>query len=180
MSYFAQNAGTSSSSKMPSNDVPTDILHFVASLMNREVLFVGLGNPMRSDDYVGVFLIELLEKLKLPPHWNLLKCYRNPENYLGKLLSLKSGIIVFIDSVQGMNEELRIFREEEIKDFSFSTHAFGISTFMKYLKSRKEVNFFLIGIKPENLEVGINLTPEVKRRADLIFKGFEKVCKNTY
>ncbi|OAA30670.1 hypothetical protein AT15_09580 [Kosmotoga arenicorallina S304] len=160
---------------MPSNELSL----FLEYLIDKEALLVGLGNPMRSDDNVGVYLIELLEQLELPPHWNLLKCYRNPENYLGKLLNSKSRIIVFIDSVQGMSEEVRIFCEDEIKDFSFSTHTFGISTFIKYLKSRRQVRFFLIGIKPEKLEVGVELTKKAKGRADFIFRRFEKACKNT-
>ncbi|AKI97579.1 hydrogenase maturation protease [Kosmotoga pacifica] len=158
---------------MLSNRIST----FISTLMDKKVLFVGLGNPLRNDDNVGIFFLELLEELDLPSCWELIKCYRNPENYLCELLSSKSNIIVFIDSIQGTDQDISILSEEEIKDFSFSTHTFGISTIIKYLKSSKDVNFFLIGIKPEKLEVGSGLTQATRRRAIFLFREFERACK---
>jgi len=146
-------------------------------LRKRQVLFVGLGNPLRSDDTAGLLIIDRILEFPLSENWKAVKCYQTPENYLDALSKGKHDVIVFIDTVQGIEENYRIYEKEEIRDFSFSTHSFGLASIIDFLNRKKRFEIYLVGLRPAVLSLGTTLSLEMKRIIETIVKGFERECK---
>ncbi len=67
-------------------------------LVNAEkIVLAGVGNPIRSDDYVGLKLVEDL-KGKLPPKVLLIEAETVPESYLSDIEAFHPSHVLLIDA----------------------------------------------------------------------------------
>lgn len=153
------------------------IEEFLSGLRKRRVLFAGLGNPLRSDDTAGLLIIDRIPEFPLSENWTAVKCYQAPENYLDVLSRGEHDVIVFIDTVQGIEKDYRIYEKEEIRDFSFSTHSFGLASIISFLNRKRRFEIYLVGLKPTVLSLGTTLSPEMERIVETIVRGFERECE---
>jgi len=64
---------------------------------------LGIGNPLRGDDAVGLRIIQNLMG-KVPDDVLLLECEMVPENYLSKIEQFKPTHVLMVDAAQ-LNEE---------------------------------------------------------------------------
>lgn len=149
---------------MPLND-----LYF----LNHETLFAGLGNPLRKDDASGLILLDKLSAELGADRFSFIKCYQNPENYFDQLEKGYENI-VFLDSSKNLKTDWKLMRAEEVDDFSFSTHTFGLSTIITFLRNQCDSNIFLIVIKVYNLSLGKGLNEKVKVTIDSIVGEIKK------
>ncbi|TYB88845.1 MAG: hydrogenase maturation protease [Kosmotoga sp.] len=149
---------------MPLND-----LYF----LNHETLFAGLGNPLRKDDASGLILLDKLSAELDVDRFSFIKCYQNPENYFDQLTKGYENI-VFLDNSKNLKTDWKLMKAEEIDDFSFSTHTFGLSTIITFLRNQCDSNIFLIVIKVYNLSLGKGLNEKVKVTIDSIVGEIEK------
>lgn len=137
-----------------------------------ELYLIGLGNPYRSDDGVGIEFIS-----------NIKKHYKNAftefDNFTEIILNLSNnnekGLVVFIDSsdFQGDAGEIRIANYDEIADFGKHFHKIPLKLYMKLLhKAGKQT--FLIAIQPESIKE-INepeLSKKVNESLNFLIKQF--------
>ena len=65
----------------------------------QKILFIGLGNPIKGDDGVGVHISETLNKFRKRSQVEIITCYNSPANYLGKIVAKDPDFIIFIDSI---------------------------------------------------------------------------------
>ncbi|MFO7882323.1 MAG: hydrogenase maturation protease [Kosmotogaceae bacterium] len=149
---------------MPLNDL---------SFLNHETLFAGLGNPLRKDDASGLVLLDRLSTELSNDRFSFIKCYQNPENYFDQLTRGNENI-VFIDNSKDMEPDWRLMKANEIDDFSFSTHTFGLSTIISFLKNQCDSNIFLIIIKVYNLSLGNGISERVKTTIDSIVREIKR------
>ena len=63
----------------------------------KKVLFVGIGNPLKSDDGAGVYISS---KIKKSDHISSLNVEVSIENYIGKINSLNPDILILIDCME--------------------------------------------------------------------------------
>jgi len=130
-----------------------------------KVLFLGMGNPLKSDDAAGIVLLEKIEespwaKSLKAEFWN---CSVSPENYLGKILKSDFDTVVMIDALHMNKEagEIDLVNPEQITSFSVSTHSLSPKMFMDYLTKEKAVNIQFLGIQPKTTVLKEGLSPEV-------------------
>ena len=172
MNWFAQNADIS----LPSKKLSSEFGAFLKDMKDREVLIAGLGNYFRGDDSAGLILIDRLTGIRLPPGWKLLKCYETPENYLESLTGAGADTPLFIDTVRTIAGELKLFTVDEITDFSFSTHSFGLSSIIEYILKQRDFRIFMIGMKPHDLTIRTGISERMQRTVNFLFWEFEKLC----
>jgi len=120
---------------------------------------VGVGNPIKSDDNIGNLIVDELSKIE---EIEFIKAESNPENFIGKIQKINPGIIFFIDAVvfDGKIGEVRKFDVKDVLEFSVSTHNFSLDVFQNMFPKSKIV---LIGIKPEKVEYGQDLSASLER-----------------
>jgi hydrogenase 3 maturation protease len=94
-----------------------------------------------------------------------------PENYTGKIKEISPELLLIIDAVDfgSYPGDFRIFEINEIKDTTVSTHNFSISLLKKFIKVDE---IYLLGIQPENISFGENLSERVKKSVEKIIKKF--------
>ena len=65
---------------------------------------MGVGHPLRGDDYVGSFILKEIKRSKLPPSFHLYDAEDSVESIVSKLVELKPKLIIFIDACE-LNEK---------------------------------------------------------------------------
>jgi hydrogenase 3 maturation protease len=138
-------------------------LHRLLSQKDRKILFVGIGNILKQDDGVGVYISSRIKPTKriqvLTPEVSI-------ENYIGKINSLHPDILIIIDCVDCGSEPgtYKLLPVNEIHDLTFNTHNISL----KRLSGFFPMPVFILGIQPEKIDFGENISYLVKNVADKI------------
>jgi hydrogenase 3 maturation protease len=144
-------------------------------MSEKKVLFLGIGNKFKGDDGFGIILTEKLNNFK-SKNLFFLQCQEVPENYIGKILELRPDIIVFVDTIYSPDSppgEI-ILLEEFNPSFSISTHAGSLKTIIDFLRLEGlEFKSYLLGVVPEQINMGDEISPQVERAITQIYDNFE-------
>ena len=140
---------------------------------------LGIGNPLRGDDAVGLKIVQNLLG-RLPKNVLLLECGMTPENYLGKVEEFKPSHVLMVDAAQ-INEEAgasRLVPVEEIAGTALSTHTLPLSFLAEIIKQNIKSKVILLGVQPESIEFREGLSPKLqeasRRIADLIAEAVKE------
>jgi hydrogenase 3 maturation protease len=132
-----------------------------------KVVVAGIGNPIRSDDYVGLKIVEGLQG-KVRGEVCLLECETVPESYLLEIEKLRPTHVLLIDAANlGIKPgEARLVDANEVTPFSaVSSHVLPLRIFCEYLKKQTNAKVALLLVEPESLEFGEGLSPKIKMAA---------------
>jgi hydrogenase 3 maturation protease len=137
----------------------------------KKVLIIGIGNRLKGDDGVGSIIAEKLKEKIREENLFVIDAENAPENYTGKIKEISPELLLIIDAVDfnSYPGDFRIFEIDEIKDTTVSTHNFSISLLKKFIKVDE---IYLLGIQPENISFGENLSERVKKSVEKIIKKF--------
>jgi len=129
------------------------------NLVKGKVVFVGVGNELRGDDGVGVYIAKKLKRRKT------VNTGVAPENFIGKIKKMKPERIVIFDALEfgGKPGEVRVVDARKTEGLKISTHSLPLSFFCKLFEG---VEVYLIGIQPKSREFGSFMSEEVVRAAE--------------
>ncbi|MCF8217681.1 MAG: hydrogenase maturation protease [Bacteroidales bacterium] len=141
-------------------------IHNINEIDFENSLFVGMGNRIKSDDGVGIYISKELEKEK---NLNVIIAENSIENYLGKINKQNAHRIIFIDAVDfgerpGYSHFLQV---DELTDTTTNTHNLSLHTISRFIQSPLK---WIIGIQASDVSFGIGLSQQVKKTADKIVK----------
>ena len=134
-----------------------------------KILFVGIGNVLKSDDGVGVYICNRI----IPSNYiSTLIVEVSIENYIGKINKSCTSLLILTDCVDlGKNPGYWDFLPaEELIDFTFNTHNISL----KKISELFNMPVWILGIQPANTSFGENLTAEIKKTADTILHLINK------
>ncbi len=100
-----------------------------------------------------------------------------PENFSGTIKKENPTHILLVDAVE-MEEApgyVRMVEKDEIFNYSISTHSIPISFLIKYLKAGTNATIALIGIQPESMELGEEMSLSVKKSAIVVLNILKDV-----
>jgi hydrogenase 3 maturation protease len=138
----------------------------------KKVVIAGIGNPIRSDDYVGLKIVQDLQG-KVSGNVCLLECETVPESYLLDIEEFKPTHVLLIDAAfLGLNPgEVRLVDSEKISDFpAITTHVLPLRIFCEYVKQATGAKIALLLIEPKSMEFGEGLTAEIQEAAEKVTK----------
>ena len=126
-------------------------------LSNSEKLIVlGVGNDLKCDDGVGPFIIKRLKEEDIEDE-NLIfiNAEENPTH------------IIIVDAclMNGNPGDMQIVDKDDFSNIGISTHSMSLSYFVKYLEKDNDFKIIFVGIEPESLDYGENLTENVEKTA---------------
>ena len=124
----------------------------------------GIGNPIRTDDYVGLKIVENL-KGKFPKTVLLLEAETVPESYLSDIEEFHPSHVLLIDAAfLGVKPgEASLVDAEKIASSSaVTTHLLPLRVFCEYVKQATGAKIALLLIEPKNMEFGEGLTTQVQ------------------
>ena len=130
---------------------------------NQTLLFVGIGNVLRTDDGAGVYISERITERN---HIKTLTVEVSIENYIQKINSYNADNIILIDSVNFQREPgfYSLLPVSELLDFTTNTHNISLKNISEFFTS----NVRILGIQPETIKFGEGLTASVERSAEEI------------
>ena len=142
--------------------VPSDLENLL-SQNDKRILFVGIGNVLKQDDGVGVYISQ---NIKSTASILALTVEVSIENYIGKINSLNPDIIVLIDcaDLDSPPGSWRILPVGEVMDLTFNTHNISLKRLSEFFS----VPVFVLGIQPASIDFGENISYLVKNIADRI------------
>lgn len=138
-------------------------LNNLLSNQEKKILFVGIGNLLKTDDGVGVYISR---KIKNKGNRSSLTVETGIENYIGKINSLTPEILVLIDCVELKSAPgtFKLLELSQIQDLTFNTHNISLRRLSEFF----EMPVFILAIQPENVDFGENISYLVKKIADKI------------
>ena len=143
------------------------------SPINKKVLIIGIGNYLRSDDGAGP---KIIDRLISSPKVSLLNAETNIERYIEPIHNSDASVLLFIDSMSfGKNPGYcSLVSVDEIIDFSFHSHNISIIRLRDFFHTPA----YILGIEPETLRVGENLSPSVQKTVNMIVEYLNKLIRD--
>lgn len=144
-------------------------LRRLLSLKDKRILFVGIGNLLKKDDGIGVYISS---RIISSGCISALTAEVSIENYIGKINSLEPDILVIIDCVDlgSPPGTYKILPVSEISDLTFNTHNISLKRISEFFA----MPVFILGIQPENIDFGENISYLVREVADNIIMQINK------
>lgn len=150
-----------------------ETLESLLNQKNKKILFAGIGNVLRSDDGVGVYISR---KIKESGRIISITAETAIENYIGKINNLHPDILVLIDcaDIKAKPGKYTLLDINEINDLTFNTHNISLKRLSEFF----DMKVYILGIQPEKLDFGEIISYFVKKNADLIVKliNEKEVC----
>ena len=131
----------------------------------KRLLFVGVGNVLKSDDGVGVHISRhIIDR----PNIFAITVEVSIENYIGKINSMQPGEIVILDCMDlGTSPgSCSLVAIEEVEDLTFNTHNISLGKLRDFFPYPAHV----LGIQPLTVEFGDELSVKVQETANRIIR----------
>lgn len=150
-------------------------------LKNAErIVIAGIGNPIRSDDFVGTKIVQDLQG-KVPKNVLLIECETVPENYIYEIEEFKPSHVLLIDAalLQLKPGQAKLLTPQEIPSYStISSHTLPLRIFSEYILKSTHAKIALLLIEPKNVEFGEELTVEVQEAEEKITQLLQDLLQN--
>ncbi len=135
----------------------------IISQSDKRILFVGIGNVLKNDDGIGVYISDRIKNSERFLSLTVEVCI---ENYIGKINSLKPDTLILVDCAEMKSPpgSCKLFKPGLISDITFNTHNISLGKIADFFS----MEVFVLGIQPENIEFGEKISYLVKQVADQI------------
>jgi hydrogenase 3 maturation protease len=112
----------------------------------------------------------------------VLDCGSTPENFIEKVCTLAPARIIIVDACDYGAESgaLKLFSERQIEKIShhlISTHTLPLSLTVAMIKKQLPCQIQLLGVQPEKIDFGENLSPKVKETKNRIVEYIKDLVK---
>ena len=136
---------------------------------DRKILFVGIGNLLRQDDGIGVYIST---RLKETDNIKVITAEVSIENYIGKINSTDHDTLVLIDCVDMKKKPgtCELIHPDRVHDMTFNTHNISLKRLSEFF--RNEV--LILAIQPEKIGFGENLSYIVREAGNRIIELVNK------
>lgn len=141
-----------------------------------KLLVVTVGNSLRSDDGVGIYIAKHIQKCK--KNIIILNAESKPENIIHKVVQIKPQKVVIIDAADfgGRIGEIRLIKKTDIQNTSLSTHSFSLNIIARIIEEDTGANVFFLGIQPRSVQLGEGLSKSVRKAAQKIISCISSIC----
>jgi hydrogenase 3 maturation protease len=136
----------------------------------KKIVVAGIGNPIRSDDFVGIKIIQDLQG-KVSEKVCLLECETVPESFLSEIEEVHPTHVLLIDAAfLGLKPgEASLEDAEKVANFpAVTTHVLPLRVFCDFIKQSSGAKVALLLIEPKCMEFGEGLSAEVQASATLL------------
>jgi hydrogenase maturation protease len=150
--------------------------------MKKKIGIIGLGNPLRADDGIGLLLLQYLQehKKKLSKNIEFVDGGTSGMSLLHLLEQYNSVFLLDAVDFKGTPGEIKKFTIEEIKnqknEFFLSTHEPDILTVFSLLKEldKAPTHLLIFGVQPKDISYRIGLSKELHQVLPILQKKILK------
>ena len=129
------------------------------------VVIVGVGNPLRRDDGVGVEAIKRLRGRIVNDDVLLIESESVPESFIEPIVAFNPSHILVIDAALiGLESgSMKLTDSSDLLGVTVSTHALPIQVFCTYLAQVTQSRIALLLIQPKNVDFGEEISTELEK-----------------
>ena len=140
-----------------------------AEILKGKTVILGLGNTLRGDDGFGPALIE---RLKGNTQALCFDAGTAPENYAGKIAKENPDTVLIVDAahLDLAPGSFRLLEGKDILKNGFTTHDMSPGMFMEHLSTQTKSKIYMLGVQPQNISLGSEMSDAVKKALDNIEK----------
>jgi hydrogenase maturation protease len=157
------------------SDYEKNILSFLKNTISvyKKPLIIGLGNPLMSDDAIGVQITEAIAQSTM---LETLSVGVSLENYLGSIRKKNNDFILIIDAAELEEEKsFAYFFPEDINNISLSfTHDASLKLAVEYLQKDKPSDILILAIKIYRCGFREGLSEQAQRIKIILQKFFSR------
>jgi len=131
----------------------------------KKIVVLGIGNELRSDDGLGLRAAKRLKTVLAGiTGVEVLATGTSPENFTGLLRRLAPSHILLLDALESGDRPgtIKFVKSHQIEEVMPSTHTLPLYVLAKYLEQQLGSKVLLLGIQPNILASGTELSDEVK------------------
>lgn len=139
-----------------------------------DLVFVGLGNPLRGDDGIGVKIAAKLSETLRHERVKILVVEERVDLLPRELERLKPAMILFFDAADfgGKPGEIRLMSLRESAGKVISTHEIPLELVVKI--SGISSPTYLLGVQVKSLEFGGQVSPPVKAAGEEVIRFLQE------
>lgn len=140
------------------------------SSSDQNIAIIGIGHPLRGDDYIGSFILKELRRnaKMIPINVQLLDAENNVECIISKLVKLKPKHVIFIDACK-MNLKpggINLIPVTATEYPFFTTHGIPLKLLSKQFIPESEC--WILAVQPKQVEFSDTPSPEVRKAGIMI------------
>ncbi len=140
---------------------------------------IGLGNPIKNDDGIGILLVSEIEQKRIPPDVEVFEAGTRGMRLLHLLNDLDKALIVDAVHFGGEPGESVFFTPAEVKSLneSRSTHDTNFLEVLELSKTLEEEpeEIVIMGVEPKDTSFGEGISSELENKLpELIDELFKK------
>ncbi len=130
---------------------------------DRNILFAGVGNVLKKDDGVGVYIAE---RIKTGSRVSSLAVEMGIENYIGKINALAPDVLIIIDACDFGKDPgfISLAKASELMEVTTNTHNISL----RKLSELFIMPVYILGIQPADIGFGEGMCSEVTEAANRI------------
>jgi hydrogenase 3 maturation protease len=135
------------------------------------IVIVGVGNPIRRDDNIGVEIVDGLEG-KVPESVFLIKSETVPESFINPIVEFKPTHVLIIDAalLNLKPGSAKLVKSPKVSRAAISTHILPIQIFCEYLTKATGAKIAMLLIQPADTGFGEGLTRELNSAGGKLVK----------
>jgi len=144
----------------------------------KPIAIIGLGNTLRRDDGVGVYVASRLKNLLGGVRWVEVIVAEDRVDYAAKELEkVNPCLIIVIDAMEfdGTPGEIRVVRLEDVEEPYAYTHRIPMKTIFRIVGI--EAPTYVIGIQVASRDFGEGLSREVRVAGDEVIEFLAKILR---
>lgn len=129
-----------------------------------KLLILGVGNELKRDDGVGPFIVDNLDE---KDNVICINAKTVPENFTGKIRKEQPSHVIIVDAclMGGEAGDIKIVDKDDFVNIGISTHSMSLSYFVNYLERDNDFKIIFVGIEPETMEFGEELSEKIEKTA---------------
>jgi len=145
------------------------------------IRIVGFGNKYRSDDGIGIKVIEELEKIDFFKDVEIIDGGTSGTDLIFLAKGCRKIIIVDAIDTGTHTEEVLCVHVDDVEEFikkdckSLSLHDLNLSDILRLIKALGiDTDISIIGVKPKNINFGEKLSPEIENKIPQIISRIKE------
>ncbi|MFH1801051.1 MAG: hydrogenase 3 maturation endopeptidase HyCI [Candidatus Omnitrophota bacterium] len=143
-------------------------------ILKGKTVIVGIGNPLRGDDGVGPYLVEILQGRV---NAVCIDAGTAPESYIGKILKEFPDTVLIVDAVHlGLEAgACQVLEGDEILKSGLTTHDLSPRMFMDHLRQGSRARIYMLGVQPQRVLFGDAMSGSVKKTTEQLAAAITEV-----
>ena len=148
----------------------------LAELLAPDAQIVCVGNELRGDDAAGV---EIARRLDGAVPWIVHQTQTVPENFLMKIVAARPSAVLIVDAMHfnAPPGAVGVFDPSDLVGPGPGTHGPSPVSFLQILEMMHPCRSAILGIQPECVELGADISQAVRRAIDLVTRALDDLAR---